>query len=220
MSEIEQIQSVCYRKLAENYRSKNVNQCWLCYDNAIYHYEKEQLLQNEGRPFSEGEREPGAEKKVQEPFVEECRREMEVLEESPDFAVEKAAIVMLSYNHGDITKACIESIRCNNSPDTYELIVVDNASSDGILDWLRKQQDIKLIENEVNQGFPYGCNQGIALAGNKSDIFLLNNDTIVPENAIFWLRMGLYEHDKIGAVGSVSNNVVNYQQVPGQYETV
>ena len=51
----------------------------------------------------------------------------------------KIAIVILSYNGRDITKACVESIRSNVKPGTYEIVVVDNASTDGSVEWLRKQ---------------------------------------------------------------------------------
>lgn len=195
-------QSRVYKTLAEKYRGINTNQSWLCYENALYHCRKERCDAKT------------------EDFCLECRKEMDLLQNEPDFAVAKTAIVMLSYNHGELTKACVESIRQNNDPKTYELIVVDNASTDGIQEWLRNQEDICLIENEENQGFPGGCNQGIARAAQDADIFLLNNDTIVPENAVFWLRMGLYQEEKTGAVGSVSNQVVNYQQVPEQFDTL
>lgn len=205
-----------YKALAEKYRSKNINQSWLCYENALYYNRKESHQQEQICAAKEDE----ANHRENELFCAECKREMRAIEQQPAFAVVKTAIVLLSYNQGELTKDCIESIRQNNSPETYELIVVDNASSDGIQEWLRVQKDMKLIENPVNQGFPYGCNQGIGQAEETSNILLLNNDTLVPENAIFWLRMGLYEKDNIGAVGSISNNVVNYQQVSQQFETV
>lgn len=195
-------QSRLYKELAEKYREININQSWLCYENALYHCGKE--LSGEET----------------EDFCRNCREGMAFLESQPEFAVAKTAIILLSYNHGDFTKSCIESIRQNNAPEAYELVVVDNASTDGIQEWLREQKDICLIENRENQGFPSGCNQGIALAEDDADIFLLNNDTIVPENAIFWLRMGLYEEERTGAVGSVSNQVVNYQQVPCQFGSI
>lgn len=158
-----------------------------------------------------------------------CRAESEIsgyqselkrLTQEEEAAVPKTAIVIVSYNNADLTKACIESIRANNASATYQLIVVDNASDDGVVDWLQAQEDILLIANSENKGFPYACNQGIAAAEKEADVFLLNNDTIVPKDALFWLRMGLYESKKIGAVGSVSNNVVNYQQVSQQFETI
>ena len=70
-----------------------------------------------------------------------------------------------------------------------------------------------MIANKQNQGFPIGCNQGIAAAAAGSDIFLLNNDTLMTENALFWLRMGLYSAEDVGAAGSVSNYVANGQMV-------
>lgn len=208
-------QSRLYKELAEQYRDKNINQAWLCYENALYHYQKECVTE-----VSDIDKETGLRSEQMDPFCRECSNAMRALENQPGFVVAKTAVILLSYNHGELTQACIESLRQNNSPKTYELMVVDNASTDGIVQWLRQQKDIRLIENQENQGFPYGCNQGIALAREESNILLLNNDTIVPPNAIFWLRMGLYEKEQIGAVGSVSNNVVNYQQVPQHFETV
>ncbi len=194
-------QSRLYKELAEKYREKNGNQSWLCYENALFHCQRE--------PYET----------ETEEFCRECREEMKILEHRPGFAVAKTAIVLLSHNQGELTRACIESIRQHNHPDSYQLVVVDNASSDGVLQWLREQEDIHLLENQVNQGFPCGCNQGIALADESSDILLLNNDTLVPDNAIFWLRMGLYQEERIGAAGSVSNQAVNYQQVAQQFDT-
>lgn len=137
-----------------------------------------------------------------------------------DMCYPKTAIVIISYNNAELTKECIKSIRVNNPAEIYQLIVVDNASTDGIVEWLREQSDVILIANTENKGFPYACNQGIAAADKEADIFLLNNDTIVPKDALYWLRKGLYSSEKVGAVGSVSNNVVNYQQVPEQFNTV
>lgn len=137
-----------------------------------------------------------------------------------DVCYPKTAIVIISYNNSELTKECIKSIRANNPAEIYQLVVVDNASTDGIVDWLKEQKDITLILNEENKGFPYACNQGIAAANKETDIFLLNNDTVVPKGALYWLRKGLYSSEKVGAVGSVSNNVVNYQQVSEQFDTL
>ena len=90
---------------------------------------------------------------------------------------------------------------------------MDNASKDQSVDWLEQQKDIKLLCNTENCGFPMGCNQGIQIAHKESDIFLLNNDTIITQNALFWLRMGLYESEQVGSTGSVSNFVSNWQAV-------
>lgn len=62
------------------------------------------------------------------------------------------SIVILSYNTLSYTKLCIESIRAYTKK-SYEIIVVDNASTDGSLEWLKEQPDIKLIANRENAGF-------------------------------------------------------------------
>lgn len=113
----------------------------------------------------------------------------------------------------EYTSNCIASIYEYNSTDTFDLIVVDNASTDGSVEWLKKVQNIKLICNDENKGFPAGCNQGIKIADPDTDIFLLNNDTIVLPNSIFWLRMGLYEDEKVGATGSYASCNYNDQYV-------
>ena len=120
--------------------------------------------------------------------------------------VRRSSIVILSYNSLSYTKLCIESIRKTTSEMAREIIVVDNASTDGSVEWLREQEDIVLIENSENMGFPRGCNQGIEASFADTDIFLLNSDTILSVNALFWLRMGLYSAKENGMVGSVSNN--------------
>lgn len=123
------------------------------------------------------------------------------------------SIVLVSYNNCQMMQNCIQSIRDTAPVSAYELVVVDNDSSDGVAEWLEQQSDIRLIRNVENRGFGGGCNQGVKAAMPDNDIFFLNNDTLVPANAIFWLRMGLYENEQVGAVGSVSNCVGNMQQV-------
>lgn len=141
-----------------------------------------------------------------------------------DRKIPKTAIVILSYNNLNDTRNCIESIRRNCNPSDYEIVVVDNASQDGCVEWLREQHDIKLLCNTENKGFPGGCNQGIELADSDSDIWLLNSDTLVPKESLFWLRMGLYESERTAAVGSMSNHCPNYQNIaesdvtPDNYE--
>ncbi|MBP3487073.1 MAG: methyltransferase domain-containing protein [Roseburia sp.] len=184
-----------YFLLGNYYELQNINQAWLCYENAEFYCESEEDLE----------------------FIRQYKTR---LEEQQEWNVRNYSIVLLSYNCKDICKQCIESIRANSGSMAYELVVVDNASTDGITEWLKKQQDIKLICNAENRGFPGGCNQGIKAAAPENDILLLNNDTIVFPNAIFWLRMALYETEKTGATGSVSNYVGNDQRVEEQFDTV
>ena len=122
-----------------------------------------------------------------------------------DIRVPPAAIVIVSYNSKPMMQECIESIRRYSGKEEYSIIVIDNASTDGVRDYLRLQKDIRLQLNDENVGFPVACNQGISLAATGEDILFLNNDTRMTHNALYWLRMGLYETADTGAVGAVSN---------------
>ena len=129
----------------------------------------------------------------------------------------KASIIILSYNTMEITKLCLDSIRRFTEPGTYEIIVIDNASSDGSVNYLQTQSDIKLILNKENMGFPKGCNQGIIAAEENNDILLLNSDTIVTPRWLRQLRTALYSDEKIGAVSCVTNCCSNRQQISVKY---
>ena len=130
----------------------------------------------------------------------------------------KAAIIMLTYNNFQYSKDCIESIRKYTAANTYEIIVVDNNSTDETREWLKAQSDIKLCLNDKNEGFPRGCNIGIRMAEPGSDIMLLNNDTIVTPNWLANLQTCLYSDDSIGAAGAVSNHNENLQGIPFCYQ--
>lgn len=133
-----------------------------------------------------------------------------------DVNVNGYTIVILTYNNLEYTKICIDSIRKYNN--NFELVVIDNNSTDGTAEWLKSQKGIKYILNEENRGFPAGCNQGIEISNKDNDIFLLNNDTVIMPNSIFNLRMGLYSTKKVGAVGAISNNIAYNQQVDLNYD--
>lgn len=125
--------------------------------------------------------------------------------------VRPASFVILTYNELQVTKMCLDSIRRTVPSSARDIIVVDNASTDGSVEYLKEQTDINLILNSENLGFPKGCNQGIEASDPDTDIFLLNNDTILLPNSLFWLRMGLYSDEKYGAAGSISNYASNMQ---------
>lgn len=131
----------------------------------------------------------------------------------------KTSIVILTFNKLEYTIPCIDSIREYTRQGTYEIIVIDNASTDGTREWLAQQTDIVTIFNEENLGFPKGCNQGIQIA-TGSNILLLNNDVIVTEHWLDNLLEALYSSEDIGAVGAISNNCPYYQAIPVDYKTL
>lgn len=129
----------------------------------------------------------------------------------------KTSIILLSYNTYKLTKACIESIRRFTPPGRYEIIVVDNASTDDSPAWLKEQRDVRLILNNENKGFPAGCNQGMEIAAEGNDILLLNSDTIVTPRWLVNLQQALYSSDDVGAVSCMANCCSNLQQIEVKY---
>lgn len=132
----------------------------------------------------------------------------------------KTAIIILTYNNLQYSIDCLESIRRYTDKGTYEIIVVDNNSTDGTRKWLNEQKDIKFKLNDINEGFPKGCNIGIKLAEPDSDILLLNNDTIAAPRWLENLRICLHSDEKIGAAGAVCNHNENLQGVGFTYDNL
>jgi len=125
------------------------------------------------------------------------------------------SIVILTRNQVEYTRMCLDSIRARTD-EPYELIVVDNGSTDATVDYLRSQSDVKLIENPDNRGFPAGCNQGIRAAGGDQ-ILLLNNDVIVTTGWLDRQLRAMHGQHRIGLVGPCSNRVSGLQAVPADY---
>lgn len=130
----------------------------------------------------------------------------------------KTSIIILTFNKLEYTKKCVESIRKYTDSKTYEIIVVDNCSTDGTPQWLLKQGDIVKILNNENLGFPKGCNQGLEIA-TGDNLLLLNNDVIVTPNWLPNLIKALYCSSKVGAVGPVTNHASYGQKIDVDYES-
>jgi GT2 family glycosyltransferase len=115
----------------------------------------------------------------------------------------------------------VESVlECTEYPG-YELIVVDNASSDGTPAYLRKLADlnphVRVVLNDRNGGFARACNQGLAIA--RGDVLvLLNDDTLVTPGWLPRLIAPLSE-PAIGLCGAVTNRIGNEAEIPTTYRT-
>ncbi len=127
--------------------------------------------------------------------------------------VPPVSIIILSQNHLQQIKRCIDSIRRTVNPESYEFIIVDRASTDGSREWLEAQSDLKLISEEADAGFSSCCNQAIQDAAEGNDIFLMDAGTVLFMNSLFYLRMGLYDDSNNGTAGCVSNIDENFQKV-------
>ena len=95
------------------------------------------------------------------------------------------SIIIVSWNVRDLLIKCISSI-CEQAEDIkVEIIVIDNASSDGTIKKIKEEfPQVRLIENMENVGFAAGCNQGI-MASSARYCLMLNPDTTILDNTIY-----------------------------------
>ncbi|HLC40447.1 MAG TPA: glycosyltransferase, partial [Methylomirabilota bacterium] len=123
----------------------------------------------------------------------------------------KASVIVLAWNQLEYTRACVESV-IRNTKISYELVLVDNGSTDGTLDYFRSIPGAKVVANGTNLGFAAGNNRGIQAAAGDY-VVLLNNDTIVTPQWLDGLIACAEEDPSIGIVGPMSNCVSGPQQV-------
>lgn len=111
------------------------------------------------------------------------------------------SIIIVNYNTKELTKSCIDSIFEKTIGVTFEVILVDNASTDGSIDVFQKDTRIIFVESGENQGFGRANNLGYQYASGKY-IFLLNSDTILLNNAIYEFYAYMESHSmNTGCVG-------------------
>ncbi len=128
------------------------------------------------------------------------------------------SIVIVTHNQIDCTRQCLDSIR-RLTDEPYEIIIVDNGSADGTVEYLTAAPEIRMIANKANRGFPAAANQGIAVA-RVAQVLLLNNDTIVTTGWLSRMLDALASEPSIGLVGPCSNIVSGPQQVPVEYDQI
>lgn len=112
------------------------------------------------------------------------------------------SVVIVNYQTFELTRNTINSIFEYSYPFSYEILVVDNASSD---DSLSKLQDyfkdkVTFIASKENNGFAAGNNQALRIAKGRY-VLLLNSDTIVWENTLEDIYNYMEEHTDVGASG-------------------
>ncbi len=111
------------------------------------------------------------------------------------------AIVIVSYNARGDLEACLGSLAAAPPAVPHEILVVDNASSDGGPAMIRERwPSVRLLPQARNLGFAAGCNVGIR-ASAAGLILLLNGDTLVPPHAIDRLVDRLRASDDVAVAG-------------------
>ena len=130
----------------------------------------------------------------------------------------KVAVIIPNYNLKNDLSECIESIYTSNYPD-LQLIVVDNASSDGSVEYIHsKFPAVEIIQFRENRGYPAALNAGIRAAYSKNAdyYFALNNDVIIPPDVLMTLVQVMEENPAIG----ISAPLVAYYNEPDKIQSL
>jgi GT2 family glycosyltransferase len=112
----------------------------------------------------------------------------------------KLSIIIVSYNTKELLKACLESIESNRrTDDKWEVIVVDNASSDESVEYLKRKKQIQTIVNKANIGYSRANNQGIKNSSGEY-VLLLNSDTELRAGTLQEILAYMDTYTRVGAV--------------------
>ena len=110
------------------------------------------------------------------------------------------SIIIVNYNTLKMTSECIDSVIEKTKGISYEIILVDNASTDGSKEFFSADYRVKYIYNDENLGFGRANNKGIEIAQGRNILFL-NPDTLLRNNAVKILSDYLDSHVKTGGCG-------------------
>ncbi len=117
------------------------------------------------------------------------------------------SVIIVNWNGRDLLQQCLDSLVLTSVALTHEVIVVDNASTDGSPELVRQSYpQVRLVENRDNVGFSRANNQGIRLATGRY-VLLLNSDTIVKPGALEAMVALGDRHPRIGVVGAELRNL-------------
>ncbi len=132
-------------------------------------------------------------------------------------ALPKASILVVTYNGlNEATIPCLDSVFERTTHPDFEVVVVDNASTDGTPEHLSalvlREPRLKVVLNRKNRGFAGGNNDALREASGEI-LVLLNNDTQVSEGWLERLCGPLLRDRSVGLLGPVSNSVGNEQMI-------
>jgi GT2 family glycosyltransferase len=129
----------------------------------------------------------------------------------PETPIPAVCVVVVNWNRKDLLRACLDSL-ARQSHSSYEIVVVDNGSTDGSQDFLRRLAlsypvPLRLIANQENRGFCAANNQGFA-ASRSEFVALLNNDA---EAVPCWLAELEAAIRKTPRTGMVASKILVYE---------
>ena len=117
----------------------------------------------------------------------------------PKFKDINLSIIIVLYNQAHLSFLCLKSI-LRHADVEYEVVIIDNASTDETEDLLLQIDNAKVIRNKENIGFLKAVNQGSKVAKGKY-VLLLNNDAMLEERSLSSAIHTIEEDESIGAVG-------------------
>ncbi len=119
----------------------------------------------------------------------------------------RVTVVIPHYNGREILAHCLESLRKTTFED-YEILLVDNGSSDGSGEMVEAQfPEVRVVRSELNLGFAAGCNLGIR-SSTAPYVVLLNNDTEVTPD---WLTFLVQAADEDPNIAAVQPKILSFQ---------
>lgn len=133
----------------------------------------------------------------------------------------EASVIVVTFDNLVFNRLCLESVLEYADSPALELIVVDNGSTDGTVDYVRalaaEHDTVRPVFNDANAGFARALNQGIDVARGRM-LVLLNNDTVVAPGWLAGLSRHL-EDPAVGLVGPVTNRTEGDAKVDTDYTT-
>ena len=131
------------------------------------------------------------------------------------------SVVVVTVDGLPFTRLCLESALDPANGPTLEVVVVDNASTDGTRAYLAElsqlDRRLRVVLNERNRGFPAAVNQGLATARGET-LVILNNDVVIPPGALPRLARHLTDAS-LGLVGPMSNGAATEAEIDPPYTT-
>lgn len=122
------------------------------------------------------------------------------------------SIIIPAFNQVECCTQCLTTLAAATRTP-YELILIDNGSTDGVAALFDSIEGAQVIHNTENLGFARAVNQGLERASGHP--LLLNSDTLLPKGWLERLESALFASDDIGAVGPMTNCAPGPQQLDG-----
>jgi N-acetylglucosaminyl-diphospho-decaprenol L-rhamnosyltransferase len=133
--------------------------------------------------------------------------------QAADSVLVDVSVLITNWNGQKMLEDCLRSLRRKTTSVTYEIVVVDDGSTDGSVEMLRREfPDVLLLQNQQNLGFVRANNRGVQATRGRY-VLLLNSDTILPRDSVGILARFLDDHPGTGVCGAWLKNADGSSQV-------